>query len=458
MERRTFVKTAATAAALTAASAERVLGANDRINIGLIGCGGRGTLDSRLIRGTKEDVQQRSVEDRARLSTDRNVAVTAFSDVDERKLARAKQWAPDAKTYHDFRQMLDDKDVHAVVIATQDQWHVPMAVLAAQAGKDIYLEKPVMYTIKEGQAVIDAVRDNKVLCQVGSQHRSAAHIAEAAEIVQSGKLGQVCFVRVWNNLNPGLQGPRPDGPVPEGLDWDAWLGPAPYVPFNQDRMNYRNFMEYTNGLITDYGMHRIDSVHQIMGEDTPTTVSSSWNVFRKGKVGTLPDIHQATYEYPGFIMSYECCTMNSHGLGGRTQGMTYYGARGPEDRPHGMAFYGTDAALFVDRLGLELYSERKGGSASWEPLMDKIAKNEPEPTAIHCQNFVENLRERNEPFANIEKGVKSTIAPVLGNVAAQANEKLQWDAEKVAFTNSKSANKFLFREYRKPYNYVKIDA
>ncbi len=457
MERRDFVKSAVGAAALTAASASRVLGANDRIHIGLIGCGGRGSLDTRLIRGTKEDVQRRTPEDIARLSTDRNVAVTALCDVNEQKIAGAKQWAPDAKGYHDFRDMLEDTDLDAVVIATQDQWHVPMAVLAAQAGKNIYLEKPVMYTIKEGQYVIDAVRENKVICQVGSQHRSADHIAEATRIVQSGKLGQVCFVRVWNNLNPGFRKPSADAPVPEGLDWDAWLGPAPWVAFNPDRLSYRNFMEYTNGLITDYGMHRIDSVHQIMGEDTPRTVSSSWNVFREGKRGTLPDIHQATYEYPSFIMSYECCSMNSHGLGGRTKGMTYYGARGPEDRPHGMAFYGTDAALFVDRLGMELYSEGKPGRGPWESQMPKMAMNEPEPTAIHCQNFVKNLREGKEPFANIEKGVTSTIAPVLGNVAAQANEKLEWDAKKVAFKNSKTADKFLFRPYRKGYDYIKID-
>ncbi|MBK5291062.1 MAG: Gfo/Idh/MocA family oxidoreductase [Acidobacteriia bacterium] len=460
MERRKFVKTSV-AAAMTAASRGRVYGANERINIGLIGCGGRGTLDTRLIRGSKEDLAQMGavVDGKLdpRLSTNRNVAVTALSDVWQQQIDKAKQWAPEAQVYHDFRKMLDNKDVHAVVIATQDQWHAPMAVLAAQAGKDIYLEKPVMYTIHEGRAVINAVRRNKVICQIGSQHRSSDHIAEAARMVQSGKIGQVTFVRVWNNLQMRGAKPSPDAPVPAGLDWDAWLGPAPKVPFNPDRLSYRNFMAYTNGLITDYGMHRFDSVHQIMGQDTPRTVSSSWGHYRKNKAGDLPDIHQATYEYPGFILSYECCTMNSHGLGGRTPGMKYYGASGPEDRPHGMAFYGTEAALFVDRIGMELYSEPKGGRrAAWEPIMEKMAMNEAEPTPMHGMNFVTNLRERKEPFANIEVGVTSTIAPILGNVAAKADQKLKWDAGKQSFIGNSEADIHLFRAHRKPWDYIAI--
>ncbi|MCP5111529.1 MAG: Gfo/Idh/MocA family oxidoreductase [bacterium] len=461
MQRRTFVKSTLGGAALTAVSRQRVHGANERINIGLIGCGGRGSLDTRLIRGNKDDLTPRAAANGGkldpRIKTGRNVAVTGLCDVWQERIDRAKKWAPEAKEYDDFRKLLDNKDIDAVVIATQDQWHVPMAVLAAEAGKDIYLEKPVMYTIREGNTVVRAVRRNKVLCQIGSQHRSADHIAEAARIVQSGEIGTVTWVRVWNNLNMRARAPRPDGPVPPGLDWDAWLEPAPKVPFNRDRLSYRNFMAYTNGLITDYGMHRFDSVHQIMGQDTPLTVSSSWGRYRKNKVGDLPDIHQATYEYPGFILSYECCTMNSHGLGGRTPGMNYYGASGPENRPHGMAYYGTQAALFVDRIGMELYSEPKSGRGeSWKPLMEKMAMNEAEPTALHCQYFVNNLRERKEPFASIEVGVTSTIAPVLGNVAVKSNKKIQWDARKLTCTGDPDADTHLFRPYRKPWDLVEI--
>ena len=161
------------------------------------------------------------------------------------------------------------------------------------------------------------------------------------------------------------------------MDWDFWLGPAPKVPFNPDRLSYRNFMDYTNGVISDYGMHRTDSVHQVMGVDAPLAVASSSIRYRKGISGELPDIHQATFDYPDFVLSVEACTFNSHGLGGRTPGMRYHGMRGEDDRPHGMAFYGTEAALYVDRLGMELYPEPKSGmrgaqASAKEPEFEEI--------------------------------------------------------------------------------------
>lgn len=204
-----------------------------------------------------------------------------------------------------------------------------MLILACQAGKDVYIEKPVVYRLAEAKAMIEAVRNSKRIVQVGTQHRSADHIKEAAKIVQSGKIGEVHFVRVWNFMGGG--------------------------------MGYRSWMDYTNGIIRDYGNHRFDSVHQIMGEENPLAVSSSALRFNKQRVGDLYDMQQATYEYPSFILSYEANNYNGHGVGGRTAGMRYYNMRGADDRPHGMAFYGTEATLFVDRIGMELYPEPAGG-------------------------------------------------------------------------------------------------
>ncbi len=175
--------------------------------------------------------------------------------------------------------------------------------------------------------------------------------------MQSGQIGEVHFVRVWNYMSRSGSTPVPDSEPPADLDWDAWLGPAPRVPFNTARLKYRSFMDYTNGIISDFGNHRFDSVHQIMGVDTPLKVSSSGIRFDRERAGDILDLQQATYEYPDFVMSYEACIVNGHGLGGRTPGMRYYGMRGADDRPHGMAFYGTRAALFVDRIGMELYPE-----------------------------------------------------------------------------------------------------
>ena len=449
---------------MTAASSSKILGANDRINVGLIGCGGRGTFDTRLIRGNPDDLKamSRGGEMDPRIgNAPRGIEVTGLCDVTQTAIDRAKKWAPAAEGYKDFRQMLDNKDIDVVVIATQDHWHVPMLVLSCEAGKDVYLEKPVMYSIKEGQVAIDAVRKNKRIVQIGSQHRSAEHIAEAAKLVQSGKLGDVYWVRVWNNLQMGQPKPRPDSEPPPGFDWDMWLGPAPWSHYNEDRLSYRSFMDYTNGLISDYGMHRFDSVTQIMGVDTPTAISSSWGKFKPVAVGDLPDIHQATYEFPKFILSYECCTVNSLGIAGlHTPGHHVYGGRGPNDRPHGMAFYGTEAALFVDRLGMQLYSEPKAGGrrrgGAWEPRMEEFAMNEPEPTPLHGKIFAENIRERKEPFANIEVGVKSTIIPILGNIAARQDRKLQWDGDSVTFGSDAKANEALFRPYRKPWDLIEV--
>jgi predicted dehydrogenase len=459
MSRRVFLRGAA-ALATTALSRSRVYGANERIGIGLIGCGDRGRLVARLIRGSADDlhaaVPGHGEHADPRLGRPgRGVEIAALCDVFQERLERARAFAPAAAGYADFRRLLDSRDVDAVVVATPDHWHAAMTVLACEAGKDVFLEKPVMYSVREAKTIRQAVRRSRRIVQVGTQHRSAQHIAEAARLVRAGTIGAVYFVRVWNYRHQGATPPRPDGPVPEGLDWDFWLGPAPAVPFNPDRLAYRNFMDYTNGIISDYGMHRFDSVHQIMGADAPLTVASSWTHARKGQVmGDLPEVHQATYEYPGFVVSYECNVVNSHGLGGRTPGMRYYAAAGADDRPHGMAFYGTEATLFVDRIGMELYPEvsRMGGPAR----VDRLHVNEAEPTPLHCKRFVDALRSRDEPFASIDAGCRSTIVPLIGNIAARVGRKLRWDAAGERFVGDDEANALLFRAHRKPWDLVKF--
>ena len=477
MERRDFLKSAGAGAIWTAVSAQRVMGANDRLRVGLIGCGGRGTFDARLMRGTPEDIQAVAPENYhdgnmdPRLKEPRNVEIAALCDVYGSRIDAAKQWAPQAKTYKEFRDLLADKEIDAVLIATPDHWHAQMLILACEAGKDIYCEKPVFYRLGEGKAMIEAVRRNKRIVQIGTQHRSADHIAEAAQIVQSGKIGEVHFVRVWNYMGMAYGNPPvADSEPPADLNWDEWLGPAPKVQFNRNRLGYRAFMDYTNGLITDYGAHRFDTVNQIMGETVPTKVSSSAVRFNKTRAGDIYDWQQATYEFPNYILSYEASNCNGHGLGGRTEGMRYYGMMGKEDRPHGMAFYGTEASLYVDRIGMELYPELrmpKGADGpsgrgrgmrrgmTFVPNMDKMMKNEDEPTPLHTKNFVDFVRNRKDPFCNIETGVRATTVPCIGNVAYWTGAKLNWDSETRKFKEA-DANKFLFRPYRKPWDLVKV--
>ena len=469
MERRDFLKVAGTGvAAWTAASFQKVHGANDRARIGLIGCGARGTFDARLMRGTPEDIRAMAPECfhngvlEPRLREPRPVEISALCDVYGSRMEAARRWAPDAKSYSDFRKLLEDKEIDAVIIATPDPWHASMMILACEAGKDVYLEKPVLYRVGEAKAMIDAVRRTRRIVQIGTQHRAADHIAEAAKIIQSGRIGEVHFVRVWNYMSVAFgNAPVPDSDPPADLDWDAWLGPSPKVPFNRNRLNYRSFMDYTNGIISDYGNHRFDSVHQIMGVELPLSVASSALRFNKKLAGDIYDMQTATYEYPNFILNYEACNYNGHGLGGRTIGMRYYGMRGPQDRPHGMAFYGTEAALFVDRIGMELYPEAKPPSPdagmklpAWEPRMEKIMVNEDEPTPLHTKYFFDRLRDRKEPFANIEVGTRATIISCIGNVAYWTGRKLKWDAETCSFKGDEEANKYLFRPYRKPWDLV----
>jgi predicted dehydrogenase len=204
----------------SAAAAGRAIGANDRVNVGLIGCGGRG----RYVAGFMREAP--------------GAEFTAVCDVYAQNAARAREWAgTGARQFSDFRKLLELKDIDAVLVATPDHWHASIAVLACEAGKDVYVEKPLAYSVREGRAIVEASRRYKRIVQAGTQHRSAPHFAEIARIVQGGELGDVRFVRVWNysNMYPQGIGREPDSDPPEGLDWDFYLGPAPRVPFNRKR-------------------------------------------------------------------------------------------------------------------------------------------------------------------------------------------------------------------------------
>ena len=429
MERRSFFL----GGAVSAASAARVAGANARIAVGLVGCGGRGRYVARFMREAP------------------GVEFAAVADVYETNAEAARAWAgPNARAYTDFRRLLDDKAIDAVQVATPDHWHAAIAVLACRAGKDVYVEKPLAHNVREGRAIVEAARRYKRIVQAGTQHRSAPHFAEAARIVQSGALGHVHYVRVWNftNMYPDGIGREPDSAAPPGLDWDMYLGPAPKAPFNRKRFlaTFRWFWDYAGGYITDFGTHRFDTVHQIMDADTPLTVAASGRRFALNDAGEMPDILQVTYEYPQFVLSYEACNLNGHGLGGRTAGMKYYNAVGAEDRPHGMAFYGTNGALFADRIGFEIYPE--GGR------MERRQVNVTDATAAHARSFVECLRARREPSANAETGHRATLIGHLGNIAFKTGRKLRWDAQREEIAGDSAASALLAREARKPWDLI----
>jgi predicted dehydrogenase len=446
---------------MTALSASRVLGANDRVNVGLIGCGGRGRFVARAIREAP------------------NVAYTAVADVYKTNADTAREWAgSDARSFQDFRKLLELKDVDAVHVATPDHWHAITTVLACQAGKDVYVEKPTSLVVREGRVMVNAARKHNRIVQVGTQHRSAPHFAKIAEMIQAGDIGPVKFIRIWNysNHTPNGIGRRPNEEPPADLDWDMYLGPSPKVPFNRNRFlgTYRYFWDYSGGYITDFGNHRLDTMQQIMNVSAPKTISASGGKLVLDDDRETPDFLTVTYEYDGFIATYEGSNLNTHGMGGRTPGHRYYNSRGEWDQPNGIAFYGTEATIFAERIGWEIFPEpdapvRSGrrpiaGGADIEPPqprkrspnVKRMWENVEEPTKAHALNFIECVRSRKLPNADIEIGHRSTSMALLGNIAMRTGKKLAWDAKKEDFVGAADASAMLTRTQRKPWDLIKI--
>ncbi len=449
MKRRDFIKQTTAAVSTTAISSKRIIGANDRVVLGLIGCGGRGM-----------DVAQLMIK---APGTEYGAVCDVYAPNAEQA---KKQLNPQASVFGDFRKLLELKDIDAVHIATPDHWHAIPTVLACEAGKDVYVEKPLAHNIKEGRAMVAAARKHNRIVQTGTQHRSAPHYREVERIVQSGELGEVRFVRVWNysNMTPNGIGNPPDSPPPEGLDWDFYLGPAPKVPFNRSRFlgTFRWFWDYANGTITDFGTHRFDTVQQVMHVEAPKTVSATGGRFSLKDNGEMPDVLQVTYEYDGFVLSYEACNINAHGMGGRTPEMNYYGMRDKTDRPNGEAYYGTNGALFCDRIGFEIYPEpvavartRRERSKPIEAYrMEAKRQQSKDATDLHAAHFIECVRSRKTPNADVEIGHRSTTVPLLGNIAYKTGRKLVWSAAKEDFVNDAAASKLLGRKARKPWDLI----
>lgn len=424
MLRRTFL--------MTALSASRVLGANERVRVGLIGCGGRCLHDAKHMRNSG------------------GVDFPAVCDVYDKQLARGKEFAgPDCETYSDFRRLLERKDLDAVLIATPDHWHAIPTVMACDAGKHVYVEKPIAHNIREGRAMVEAAKRTGQIVHAGTQQRSAWHFAECADIVQGGHIGEVRFVRVWNftNIFPKGIGHVADSAVPPGVDWDMYLGPAPQRPFNRLRFvrTYRLFWDYAGGYVTDFGTHRFDTVHQIMGMDKPLSVNATGGKYSVDDDSETPNAIQVSVQYPEFVLSYEGFMLNSFGIGPRTPDTKYYRARGADDRPNGMAFYGTKGTLVADRYAYDIYPER-GSEVKRKSVQSYDA------TDKHTENFANVIRGKLKPMAPIEDGHLATNIAHLANISYRTGNKIQWDAEQEICKGDPEANRLLGRKARAPWD------
>lgn len=438
--RRTFLKQAATGVAtaaaipFTAVSQSRVAGANRRIRVGLIGCGGMGGGDLR---------------DFLRVG---NTECVALCDVDDTQTAKMKETVArgfnqnPALLTRDFRRLIEQKDIDAVIVATPDHWHAIPTIMACQAGKDVYVEKPLSLSIGEGRVMVDIARRYKRVVQMGTQQRSGSQFAEAVDYVRSGKLGKIRLVKTWAYQDwMGNIPVVPDEPVPATVDYEMWLGPAPRRPFNRNRFhfNFRWYWDYSGGLMTDWGAHMIDIANWGMGIKAPRAAMAVGGKFGFPEdAEETPDTQQALWECDGFSMIWEHATA----IG-----------KGPYDRDHGVAFHGNNGVLVVDRGGWEVYPEtetvkrRKTYRMAGEPRRGPSGEDS---HLAHVRNFVECMDSRQNPRSDVEIGHNSMIACHLSNIAFRLGRRVQWDVDKEQFVNDPEAQKMVTREYRAPWKLV----
>lgn len=434
INRRDFIKraaavTAATSMSMAGISTGNVLGANDRIRLGLIGAGQQGVDNmTHFIR--------------------QGVEVVGVADVYEPNLQKGLQAAGGkAQTYKDFRHLLDDKTIDVVINGTPDHWHALPTVMACQAGKDVYTEKPTAVTVEESKKMVEAARKYKRIVQTGTWQRSNLHMQKAVETIQSGIIGKVSLAKTWNyaNIYPEGIGNPPDGDPPAGLDWDFWLGPAPKVPYNWNRFGvgnrwstFRYFYDYAGGWVGDWCVHLLDVVHWAMKADGPHAVAASGSKLFLNDNSDVPDTLQITFEYPDFICTYENRLCNVSPMNGKT---------------YGIEFHGTDGTLFVDRSGFQVFPEpakyrdkEVGRTAALQMSQADDGLD------LHVTNLLDCMRTRKLPAADIEICHRTSSACFLGNIALRTKERIVWDVANQKMTGgSAEAHKLLDRDYRAPW-------
>jgi predicted dehydrogenase len=422
------VLTGAGAAFTTSLFTGNVKGANDRISIGLIGLGamGSGNLGYSMKAG---------------------VAVAALCDVYQPHLERAEASARKGgfqpKSVKDFREIIADKSIDAVCISTPDHWHAYMTVEACKAGKDVYVEKPACTYVGEGLKMVQAARKYKRVVQAGTMQRSGGYFLKAKELVKAGAVGEVTFCHAYQSgmtKKAGWGNPSDGADMPLGLDWDMWLGPAAKVPFNANRWGvktttfptFRYFWDYAGGAMTDWGVHLIDPLHQCFDEEMPTAISAMGDKLYVTDNRDTPDTMLATFRYPKFITSYESRTCNP---------MPMFGDQGAAS-----VINGTEATIILNRSGCRLIPNDKTKTPEkWENDAQLRDMNVP-----HWKNFLECIKTREKPIAEIETCVRSSATCILANISMRHKTWLDWD-EKAWTVKQPQIRQYLKERYRAPW-------
>ncbi|PRY90518.1 Gfo/Idh/MocA family protein [Mongoliibacter ruber] len=408
---------------------------SDTINFAVIGCKGMGWSDMN-----------------AHLKIP-NVNCIALADIDESVLAQRStdvenQRGKKPKVYSDYRKMLENKDIDAVIVGTPDHWHCLNLVDSLSAGKHVYVEKPIANTIEECNLMVKAQERYGKMVQVGQWQRSGSQYAQAIDYVKSGKLGQIRLVKTW--AYQGWMKPVPvvpDGPVPQGVDYDMWLGPAPKRPFNDNRFhfNFRWFWDYAGGLMTDWGVHEIDIALHAMGVTAPKSVMASGGKFAyPNDASETPDTLQTVYEYDGFNMLWEHAT----GIDGGNYGTT-----------EGIAFIGNNATLVVNRGGWKVIPETETVDGQRKNKVEEVTHTKPEGNALelHAQGFVDAItnNDASKLTCGIKTGSIAAINAQMGNIAYKTGKKIYWNADKGQFTDEE-ANQLIKADYHNGWQLPKI--
>lgn len=402
---------------------------NEKFVIGAIGTGGRG----------------RAVLDR--FAALPGVEVAAVCDVDARNVAkglevaaRHQQRRPAAAG--DFRRVLDDKSIDVVLVTTPDHWHAIPTILACQAGKHVYVEKPASHNVLEGQAMVRAARRYNRVVQVGVPSRSSRHLAEACEFIRSGGIGQVRLARGWDVAWQGSIGHPADSPVPDGVDYDFWLGPAPLRPFNKTRFHssWRWFFDYGTGDLGNDGVHRLDYARRgleaglaFSGKrlpEWPLSVNAVGGKHFFDDDQEWPDNMVVTWEYPEAILMYELRTWSRPSFEGRGEGAAIYGENGTV-----FIFNETWQAVAADGQVVRAGSQRLT-----------------EYDSQHNQNLLNCIRDGKTPAGDIALGHVMSSLVLMGNVSWRVNRRLKIDAASQSFTGDADANRYLGRTYRQPWS------
>ncbi len=345
----------------------------------------------------------------------------------------------------DFRRVLELRDLDAVLIATPDHWHALQMVMACQAGKDVFVQKPLATSIGEGRLMVTAARKYNRVVQVGTQQRSGPHYREAVEYVRSGKLGKIRLVRTWAFLDTmGEVAPVADSVPSANVDYDLWLGPARLRPFNKNRFHFafRWYWDYSGGLVTDWGTHMIDIAMWALGLQAPISVTSSGGKYAfPDDAKETPDTQQVLFEFPGLCLTWE----HAMGIG-----------RGPESRAHGVAFYGHNGTLVVDRQGWEVLEESapvsgKGRQKRMDGLPRRKGVVNPDD---HLKNFIDCMRTRGTPNSDIDSAHSTALACHAGNIAFRTGRKLLLNSQENLFAGDAEAQKLESRTYRAPWKLV----